>query len=159
MALKQDPCWRGRKLAIGRGDLLLHGKQRGLKLHFNVPAGRWVAILLHHVGPAIKLLCSLKGFRKHLYLLDAIQAKYTGVLTQAAIPNQIPVPFPSHYAIRLDLAVGKLVVTGTIINGDSLLLPNCFAECDHQREIGSCFLLSRKEEEMRRHGFQTVPCM
>src|SRR5258708_19131927 len=124
MAVKQDTWWRGGKLAIGRGDLLLHGKQRCLKLHFNVPAGRWVTILLHHIGPAIKLLCSLKGFRKHLYLLDAIQAKYTVVLTQAAVPDQVPVPVPPNNAIRLDLAVGMLVSTCYIVNSYQLPIAN-----------------------------------
>jgi len=61
--------------------------------------------------------------------------------------------------IRLDLTVGKLVVTGTIVYRDPLPLPNRFDERDYERDIGSCFLPGRKEEQMRRHGFQTVPRM
>ena len=49
LTLKQDPCWRGRELAIGRRNLLLHGIQRCLKLHFNVPAGCFLGILPQHI--------------------------------------------------------------------------------------------------------------
>src|SRR5260370_6838915 len=91
----------------------------------------------------MKLLCSLKGFRKHVYLLDAIQAKYTVVLTQAAVPDQVPVPVPPNNAIRLDLAVGKLVMTGTMVHADPLPLPNPFPGSYPARGIGSCFFLAR----------------
>ena len=68
--------------------------------------------MLHDICPAIEPLGSFKGFRKELYLLDTIQAKGTVSLTQAAVANQVPVPFPSYNAIRFDLAVGDLVGMG-----------------------------------------------
>src|SRR6202165_4587497 len=158
LILKQDSCWRGRKRSIECRNLLLNGIQCCLKLHFNVPAGFFPGILLHHVGPAIKPLWSFKGFLKPLYLLDAVQAKCTVVLTQAAVPNQVPVPVPSHHAIRLNLAMRHLVEMGTIVHGNALLLSNRFAKIDHEGDIRSCLLSRRKKEQVRSHGVQAFPC-
>src|SRR5258708_5177795 len=99
--------------------------------------------MLHDICPAIEPLGSFKGFREELYLLDTIQAKGTVSLTQAAVANQVPVPFPSYNAIWLDLAVGDLIGMGTIVEGNALTLSNRFAQIDHQRGIGAAFLLLR----------------
>src|ERR1051326_1603532 len=114
---------------------------------------------LDYIGPAINLLCSLKTFLKHLYLTDAVQAKRPVVLTQAAVSDEIPVPIPSHYAVRLDLTVGQLVMSGTIVHGDPLALSDRLAERNHERDIGSCFLFGREEEQVRGYAIETVPYM
>ena len=96
----------------------MHGRQVCLKLDFHLHAA--CLRFLPHKGLIIELLRFLKGLREDLYLLDAIQAKHTVVLTQAAVPDQVPVPFPPGQAIRLDLAVGALVLIRAIVDCNPL---------------------------------------
>src|ERR1051326_6235767 len=105
LPLKQDPCWRGRKLTIGCWDFLLDGMQRSLKLHLYVKAVCSLGIEVRHKGSAVEIRRALEGFCQHLGLLDTVQAKCSVVLAQAAVADQIPMSIPAHHAIGLHLTM------------------------------------------------------
>src|SRR5258708_21798209 len=129
------PCWCGRKPTVIGGDSLLYGKEGGLKLYFDVPAALHLAILLMDIGPTIKSLFSLKGLLQYFNVLHAIQAKETVILAQKAVADQLPVTFPPYDTVWFDLAVSDFVVMGTVVEGDTLVLPDCLTQADEQRGI------------------------
>src|SRR5947209_9682622 len=147
LLLKQHPCWCWRQRSI-RGNLLLHGREVGLKLDLHLNAACLIFFL--HKRLVIEILRFLKGLREDLYPLDAIQPKDTVSLAQAAVPAKVPVPFPPGNTIRLDLAVGALFVMRAIVDGDALGSVNSSTQIDQQRGIRPRLLVVWKERQVRR---------
>src|SRR5579883_2663027 len=108
----------------------------------------------YHIVMVIEIFRSHEGFLKYFYMLHAVEPECAVVIAQAAVANQVPATAPAHDTVWLDLAMRHLIVVGTIVHSDPLLLADCLAQIEQQRGIRSVAILALWKDKMGGDSFQ-----